>query len=129
MNYYNQFTDQTQEIKKALLQGGLVVADRCSGKTSALVEILLEDDDAIVIVGTESQSRRLKEGLLEKGLSYETVKEKIVPAQSAEKYLLNQRTNKNVYVDEWGRNPYKGHFKAAVTSFPFPVKVIKARIL
>jgi len=117
--------DQTQEIKKALLQGGLVVANRGSGKTKALSEILLEDKDAIVIVLNEAQSRTIRDYLLEKGLSRETVKNKVVSALYAEKYLIGQKTDKNIYVDEWSQNSYKGHFKAAVTSFNFSVKVIK----
>src|SRR5271163_2604583 len=125
MNHPSEFKDQTQEIKKALLQGGLVVANRCSGKTRALAEILLEDEDAVVIVGNEAQGHTIKCLLLEGGLSYEAIKEKVIPFQSAERYLLNQKTNKNVYVDEWHQNLYRGYFKGAVTSFPFPVKVIR----
>jgi len=117
--------DQTQEIKKALLQGGLVFADRCSGKTKALAEILFEDSDAVVIVDNSFQSQTIKKYLLEKGLSYEAVKEKVVTAQFADKYLIEQRSNKNIYVDEWYLNSYRGYFKAAVTSLPFPVKVVK----
>jgi len=118
--------NKKDEIKKALLQGGLVVADRCSGKTWALSEILLEDEDAVVIVENEQQSRDIKQYLLSNGLSHEDVKEKVVSSQYAEKYLIGQKTSKNVYVDEWNQSSYHGYFKAAVTSFPFPVRVVKS---
>ena len=120
-----EFKDQSQEIKKALLQGGLVVADRGSGKTKALIEILLEDDDSIVIVGNQAQSEIIADALLEKGMPYVDIKKRVISALYAEKFLIGQRSNKNVYVDEWSINPYRGYFKGAVTSFGFPVKVIK----
>lgn len=120
-----EFKDCTKKIKEALLQGGLVVADRCSGKSRALAEILFEDDDAVVIVDNANQSEHIKKYLLEKGLSYEAVKDKVVSALYAEKYLQGAKTNKNVYVDEWFHNTYRGYFKAATTSFPFAVKVVK----
>lgn len=120
-----EFVDKSQEIKKALLQGGLVVSDRGTGKTKALSEILLEDPDAVVIVGNEAQSKRIKEFLLKAGLSHEECKNKIIPSQSAERFLQGARSNKNVYVDEYRNSNYHGYFKAAATSFPFAVKVIK----
>jgi hypothetical protein len=119
-----EFKNRKDEIKKALLQGGLIVSGRCSGKTWALAEILIEDSDAVVIVCQAAQMDTLKTFLHKAGLSEERIKNQVIPSYTTNRYLQASIANKNVYVDEWSLNPYKGHFKAAVTSFHFPVKVI-----
>ena len=49
-NHWEYFKIKTQEIKKALVKGGLVISPRRSGKTTALLEILAEDPSAVMIV-------------------------------------------------------------------------------
>ena len=116
--------NKSQEIKRALLQGGLVVADRGTGKTRALSEILVEDPDAVVVVHNTAQKQQLEDYLFIKGYEMREANDKIILSLIAEKYLMG-KNNKNIYVDEYALNSYKGPFKAAVTSFPFAVKVIK----
>ncbi len=55
------YESKKNKIKQALLMGGLVLADRGSGKTHALAEILQDDPHSVVIVFVESQRRRLLE--------------------------------------------------------------------
>lgn len=113
--------DKSQEIKKALLQGGLVLSGRNTGKTKALAEILLEDRDAVVLVRTQGQFERLRQFLLDGGMSKNDIYGRIL---RSERELLG--LHKNVYIDEYFLflEPYSGHFKAATASLPFPVKVI-----
>lgn len=115
------------EIKKALLGGGLVVAPRGQGKTSALVEILIEDKNAVLIVAYASEKIRIRQALLESGLTEYGVSEKLFLASSTDLpfHRINYLHDKNVYVDEWFSNTYKGPFKAAVTSEPFTVTIVE----
>lgn len=115
--------DKKNEIKKALLQGGLVVAQRGSGKTRALAEIIMEDPDAVVIVGSDPFRIALQDMLYRLGADRDSINIRVVGKRTlqGEHYFYD----KNVYVDEWYNNEYRGPFKAAVTSMPFAVKVIK----
>jgi hypothetical protein len=123
-----EYVDKSKQIKKALLKGGLVVAARASGKTKALAEILAEDNDAVVIVGQQVQAIRLRNWLM---VAYAFTKDELkgrilVSPYDVEKHRLSiDFLEKHAYVDEYHLNPYKGPFKAAVTSFPYEVKVIK----
>ena len=118
MNY----VDKTQEIKKALLQGGLVISDRNTGKTRALSEILLEDADAVVLVPNKGTFERLENYLLAGGMTKNEVRNRV--------FLDPKRLyglNKNIYVDEYtlfSERPFWGSFKSATASFAIPVKVI-----
>lgn len=124
-----KFKDNSKKIKKALLEGGLVVSGRGTGKTRALAEILFEIPNAVVIVGLHAQTSQLRLFLKEKGLSDYLIKAKVITAREAEKRHAFTTDlgfiTKYFYVDELYYNPYKGPFKAATTSFPYPVKVIK----
>ena len=53
-------SDKKAKIKKALIQGGLVIAPRGSGKTAAIAEILAENPQAIAITLLSAQQTRLK---------------------------------------------------------------------
>lgn len=121
MNYEPK--DLHKEIKQALLQGGLVVADRGTGKTRAIAEILLEDPDAVAVVTLDSHYKCLFSHLIRLGLSSNTAKSKLIIACNAERALAG--SNKNIYVDECLMSPYKGPFKGAVTSYPYSVKVVR----
>ena len=121
-----EFKDNKDKIKEALLKGGLVVAERGTGKTSALFEILLEQGNAVIIVPTEQQRRRYSDLLQEEfpGIySKMDLRDTIMLDSSiTEKLLLG--LNKDVYIDEYHLCKYRGPFKAAVTSFPFELTVI-----
>ena len=124
-----KFKDNTKKIKKALLQGGLVVSGRNTGKTKALAEILSEIPEAVVVVGQEAQASRLKMFLREiYHFSNSRANLKVINSCSKRALFIGYPANfasEYVYVDEFYLNPYKGLFKAAVTSFPFLVKVSK----
>jgi hypothetical protein len=122
------YQDRSKKIKKALLKGGLVIASRASGKTKALAEILAEIPEAMVIFGVHAEGERIKKFLIEEyGLNKSEVNKKVIHGLKAKELLLGRHRDflgKYVYVDEYYLNPYKENFKAAVTSFPFPVKII-----
>lgn len=113
---------QAKEIKRALLQGGLVVTDRGTGKTTALAEILVEDPDSIVYATTMSVYSTLFQHLSNMGLDVKKYKDRIL--HLSQQNLLG-RNNKNKYIDELKNLDDMVYVKAAVISLPFPVKVIK----
>lgn len=117
-----KYVDKSQEIKKALRQGGLVISERGTGKTKALVEILLEEPDAVIIAHNSYGKRRIKDFLTECGYG-PNINKRVFDGAKSEKELLGM--HKDFYIDEYFLNPYKGPFKGATTSFPFTVKVIK----
>ena len=123
-----EFKDNSKKIKKALLKGGLVVADRGVGKTRALAEILLEQGNAVIIVPTEQQKRRYYDFINDRFPGVYTkldLRDTIIIDSSNTEARLQGLFNKEVYIDEYYLCKYRGPFKAAVTSFPFEVKVIK----
>jgi hypothetical protein len=112
-------------IKRALLQGGLVVAPRGTGKTLALAEIVAKDPDALVIVPFQANYTTMRKMLIHLGLSaVEASKRVMLALRHSPNTFLG--SDKNIYVDEWAHNTYKGPFKAAVTTMPFPVKVVRS---
>jgi hypothetical protein len=122
-----EFKDNKDKIKEALLQGGLVVAERGTGKTRALFEILIEEDNVAIIVPNESQRRRYIEFLKDRfpnGCSSLDLRNCIILDTPSNEHRL-MGLDKNVYIDEYFLCSYRGPFKAAVTSFPFPVKVVE----
>jgi transposase len=109
------------EIKAALLgKGGLVIAERGSGKTQALVEILLENENAVVVASGHYRDNILSY-LREAGLPFDIAYRKII---SPNQKLYGPLLTKDIYVEEYWASNYTGPFKAAVTSYPFPVTVI-----
>lgn len=122
-----EFKDNHKKIKKALLKGGLVVASRGTGKTRALAEILAENRRAIVIVGQQVQFSNLRRYLKENyDFTDAEVSSRVLFGFDIERKLKGKIKNyEDVYADEYVHNPYKGPFYAAVTSFPFPVRVVK----
>jgi hypothetical protein len=86
-----EFTNNYKKIKKALLKGGLVVADRGTGKTRALSEILNEDPLSIVVVEQESQRTHLKLYLRSLGFNESEINSRIFYAANAESALREQR--------------------------------------
>lgn len=117
--------DMSLKIAINMMMGGLVVAPRGSGKTKALCYLLKEDCKAVVIVNLESQRHRFIKMLTSlHGFSEENAGRKVLHSKSS---ILKESTmlvDKNVYVDELYLNEYKGPFKAAVSSFPYKIKVI-----
>lgn len=108
---------EKNKIKKALLQGGLVIANRGSGKTEAILEILMEDSNAIAIVHTSYAKDRFFQLLNSKypGVySKNELNKKIISSYNAEEKLKG--LHRDVYVDEYFLCNYKGPFKAAVSS-------------
>ena len=123
-----EFKDNHKKIKKALLKGGLVVASRGTGKTRALAEILAENRKAIVIVGQQVQFSNLRYYLKENyDFTDSEVSSRVLFGVDIERKLQGKvkKYYEDIYVDEYVYNPYDGPFYAAVTSFPFPVRVIK----
>lgn len=124
--------EYVDRIKKALKNGGLVVAPRGVGKSAALAEILAENPNSIVIVTNDTMFRRLRD------LYREHTGEELGGGRL---FHVNTFTNpepgrkpgwpfdlagKEMYIDEYwiasGRCPEDWH--GAVTSFPFPMTVI-----
>lgn len=102
------------------------MAPRGTGKTKAIATILIENHNAVAIVGLEAQRRSMIEQLKAFGASDNQAKQQVLHASS----VLRGRyagfiEDRDIYVDELDKNPYKGPFKAATTSTPFRVKVIK----
>ena len=116
------FKDNHRKIKKTILKGGLVVAGRCSGKTRALAEILLENTNAVVVYSELFQRQRLQDYLIEH-LTKNEINSRLFHSSNAGIRLKG--LHKDVYIDEYFFVDYKGPFHAAVTSFPFKVTVIK----
>ena len=120
--------DQSQEIKESLKAGGLVICGHGCGKTKALAEIVVEDPEAVVIVGLHAQRSRLIEFLIEMGLDEDIAKRKVLYSVDAGMYP-NKINNRKVYVDEYFQNGYRGSFFAAVGTSPFPIKFIQWEVL
>lgn len=121
-----QLKVNTKKIKEALLRGGLVIADRGTGKTQALFEILLERSNVAIVVPTEQQQQRYNDLIQEKFPNVYSKAELsnviILDSPNTEQKLKG--LHRDIYVDEYFLCRYRGPFKAAVTSFPFPVTVI-----
>lgn len=122
-----QFKDNKDRIKEALLKGGLVVAERGTGKSMALFEILLEQDNVVIIVPTEQQRRTYLVMLQDKFPNVYSAADLtnviILDTSKTEERLKG--LNKDIYIDEYHLSKYRGPFKAAVTSFPFELRVIE----
>lgn len=115
--------DKCLKIYKALHQGGLVISERNTGKTRAIAMMLVENPNAVAIVGLEQQGTMMVRHLVNLGMNETEAKRRVFHAQSH--HVKNGFLDKkDVYVDEMNRSPYKGPFKGAVTSFPYAVKVI-----
>jgi DNA transposition AAA+ family ATPase len=121
-----EFGDKIKEIKKALLEGGLVVASRGAGKTTAIAEILMEDENAFVVVPNKGHMDNMVFILVRKGLSRTEAQHKVILAETVNHgHYYTRIHTKSIYVDEFFTNTYKGPFKAATGSWDFTVKVIK----
>ena len=120
--------DRIKEIKEALLRGGLVVSSRNSVKTMALAQILAENEAAVAVVSTESQFQALRDALHYcSNLPDILIKERIIRCQDSG-YLKGWSIDsclRYVYVEEFCQTLYRGPFRAAVSSYPYPVWVIK----
>lgn len=124
-----QHPNNKDEIKEAILKGGLVVAGRNSGKTFAMAEIIKEYPDTIVLVGSQVQMVRIKQLLHDMGMSEREIEKRVFSAAKANDNRVNHFRdflNKKVLIDEYFKQGYywNGPFHAAVTSFPFPVRLI-----
>lgn len=125
-----------KRIKLAIQKGGLVVAPRRYGKTRALVEILHEDRKAALIVPNSEMKDFILSCYQDKYGQHEQVRaERRVYVDGSSQLrggdLRNPPTllrDQNIYVDEYFYGTYRGPFKAAVTSAPFRVEVIKPEI-
>jgi len=121
------YKNNTKKIKEALLKGGLVIAGRGKGKTTALFEILLEEDSVVIIVPTKQQRRRYCDLFKEKfpNVYSESELRDIIILDSPNAQIRLQGLDKNIYIDEYFMCKYRGPFKAAVTSFPFAVRIVR----
>lgn len=121
------YKNRKEEIKEALRQGGLIVSGRNSGKTIALVELLLEDKRSMVLVSSLKNSKHIHSMLMENGLTKDEADRKIVTIQNVEMRAGYSTSfpSKYLYIDNWLGTDYRGPFKAAVTSFPFKIKVLE----
>ena len=121
-----KFEDNKAAIKSLLKQGKLVVSNRATGKTAALVEIFHEDPRAVIVLPTEAGKQHFARSY---AAAYGKQPDRTRLLMGTQ--TLNGRhpdvldpIRNNVYVDEYYINEYKGPFYAAVTSFPIPVVVL-----
>ena len=124
-----------KKIKRSLLKGGLVFASRRYGKTLALIEIMYENPRAVVVTCNANMKELIDTSYFEKygtkpvvvqrnSFSSRTI-ERVLTAERADRYSITNNPDFDVYVDEWFWANYRGHFKAAVTSAPMRVDIIK----
>lgn len=124
-----------RKIKNSLLKGGIVFAPRRYGKTRALIEILHENPKAIVVTCTSEMKRLIdiayygkygvKPIMTQRNVVASRIIERVLTAEKADRYSIVNNPEFDVYVDEWYWANYRGHFKAAVTSVPVRVDIIK----
>jgi hypothetical protein len=96
-------------IKAALLKGGLVCTVRGAGKTTALREILLENNGAIAVTNTRAHRDILIYG-------FQELKDRVYTLHEFDRiYKYSNFTNK-VYIEEYDPQLTYPPFFAAVTS-------------
>jgi len=121
------FKDKKNEIKKALLKGGLVIAERGVGKTTALLEILLDQTNMVIIVPTHTIKERYTDLLIERFPGVYT-KMDFSDTIILDSYKTEERLkglHKDVYIDEYFLCKYRGPFKAAVGTLPLGTTIIE----
>lgn len=109
------------EILHGLERWGLVVSDRQSGKTTALLEHIASlGADSCVIVAMNTHSIGFIEELWKRMFG------KVKPPEivASHNNAIGRGSRKKIFVDEWYYGSYRGQFDGAVTSMPFPVTVI-----
>lgn len=118
------FMEKYKQIKNEILAGGLIIAGRNSGKTMAMVEVLIDNPKAILLVHNYNALNRVKQLLAECGGKGFMAIDRVMLGGTKDLTGIVEPDGSNVYVDEWHLNAYRGPFKAAVTSVPYVVKVV-----
>lgn len=89
----------SKRIKKDIIKGGLILAPRRSGKTVAILELLCESDDYVLICFSDEIAKSLISEICERGISPKKSKVKIKGPKSRIPY------HKKVIIDECLWNP------------------------
>jgi hypothetical protein len=123
-----EILNKSSEIKSLLQQGLFVIAQRGTGKTSALVAILREDPNSTVVVHNAAALQRLKE-LYVTRYGIELGKNRILMGNTPPEKLKGRHVDflydlHKVYVDEFFMNEYRGPYFAAVSSSRIPVVIL-----
>ena len=107
---------QTDKILEALRQGGLVLANRQSGKTTALLALAKElgSENCVIVSSDQAHSQYLQD-LWRRLYKKESMAPIFCSAVSAERYLPPV---KYVLVDQYHRCALRKNFFAAVDSPP-----------
>lgn len=109
-----------KKIKEALLRGEIVVTCRRNGKTRALVEILSEDSEAVIITSNQKMIDLIIKP------TWKIISDKPFPKKRvlAGKPGLKIDPKKKVFIDEYFFTNYMGQFFAATGTAPKPVTLI-----
>ena len=109
------------DIYAALNCGGLVISDRQTGKTTALLEYAasIGADDCIVVAMNEHSRGVIAEAWKRR---FGSIKPPEIVGPN--RVDAGRGTSKKILVDEWYYGTWKERFDAAVTSMPFPVTVV-----
>jgi len=112
----------TPFIKAELRKGGLVLAERASGKTTALMQIFLEQKEYRVMVPTVGMKHHLVQtykirdtSRIFLGNDHENLRRLRGAQFDPRAFLL---------IDEYFHCGYEGPFRAAVGTPPFPVRPV-----
>lgn len=86
-------SDKSEDIFKALKEGGLVIADRGAGKTRALGRILMEEPNSVVITNFFEQKKTL--------VKYVPLAQKRIFLASEDSLEAKTSQYKKIYIDEY----------------------------
>jgi AAA+ ATPase superfamily predicted ATPase len=91
----------TSKIKKDLIKGGLIITPRRSGKSEAIVELLNESTDYVLVCANQDQMNMTRERLIKKNFKN---KFKINSLIVGPTYNFKGLFNKKIIIDEYFYN-------------------------
>ena len=125
-------TDIYKEIKNDLLQtGGLIITQRQVGKSLALISIIIDNPNAIIVTFNKKNKENLMHLYANNFLTHyekyhDSINDRIYSSNSTSFDIKELNEKYDVYIDEYyfHRNLFK-EFKGAVSTMDFPVRIIK----
>jgi hypothetical protein len=115
----------TKRIKKDIQDGGIVIAPRRAGKTVAIMDLLEQSDDYVLVCCTKTCAESIRKDIVERGVKD---KEKVNNCVFGPKDAALDKCKKKIIIDEFFWNPffYRSNFlkyHCAVSSAPLKLFV------
>lgn len=90
----------TSKIKQDLINGGLIIAPRRSGKSEAIIELLNESDDYIIVCINQDHAKSMRDRLIKRHIKNKVRADDLIVGQTYD----FKRNEKKIIIEEFFYN-------------------------